>query len=189
MDDDASIQILEPDADQQYVPERKERDRQRATKPVQKVADVNWQKPPVLIVERQVAASPQQSTASVPTVSPAQEELPAARIVNIVEEKPTVWNNRISDIVWAIIRFFIMAFISFFALVLLNPPFIQETQQPAIFGESIVNGAMQRKPASLSRAAAWATGASVAYIILPPIWDLLSNKVVSEDLLKAFGLK
>lgn len=188
MDDDASIQILEADADQQYVPDRKESSRQ-AKAP--RTADVNYQKPPVLIVERQVIPanvekqnlSKADEQPSIPTAATM-----ASRIVNIVDEKPSSsWSNRVSDIVSLAIKFIVMALVSFFVLVLLNPPFIQEKRNEFGSASGSESNAMQRQPASLSKASAWAAGAGLGYILLPPLYDLLSSRYLSNDFLKAFG--
>ena len=186
-EDDASIQILEPDADQQYIPERRE----RSTKPktLQKPVDSNWQKPPLLIVEKKVV---QPNTAPLPEKAQEKEDETTARIVNIVGEQQRktddTWKTQVGDVVWFIIRFFVMAFFSFIILVLLNPPFVQEPLQQQLFGETPLTD-MQRRSASLSRAAAWATGAGVAFVILPPIWGVLSSRFFPNDIMMAMGLK
>lgn len=187
MDDDASIQILEADADQQYVPDRKDLSRQ-AKAP--KTADVNYQKPPVLIVERQVIpANVEKQNLSKEEVQPSIPSATlASRIVNIVDEKPSsAWSNRVSDIVSLAIKFIVMALVSFFVLVLLNPPFVQEKRTEFGSSSGSETNAMQRQPASLSKASAWAAGAGLGYILLPPLYDLLSSRYLSNDFFKAFG--
>ena len=179
MEDDASIQILEADADQQYVPDKKEQI--RPAKINQKVADINFQKPPVLIVERQVL--PQSQTQEKQNIQSEKEQPISSRIVHIVDEKSPLWSSRMTDIVSLVLRFFMMALVSFVVLVALNPPFIQEKSNG--FGPTEV--AMQRQPANLSKASAWAAGAGLGYIVLPPLWELLSSKYFSSDFLKAFG--
>lgn len=191
-DDDASIQILDPDVDQQYVPERRERSQK--PKPLNRNPDSNWQKPPVIIVERQMvpANTPAQPPAIVadpildqPTVAAVEEP---ARIVNIVDERrntTTDWlKTKASDVAWIAIKFFVMAIFSFIILVALNPPFVQEKGATL---DGFNN--LQRQSASLSRAAGWAAGAGVLFIVLPPIWDILQSRFFPNDLMRAIGIK
>jgi hypothetical protein len=249
-DEGSVFDILEDDNDQQYVPQRKNasgggggggsggggggssidtmaRDAARATVK---------QKPPVLIVERQVvretpapqlvavvAPQPQQhgeavrggaaapttvTTVATTSVAPvavpvasAEEEKAtsdaATRIVNIIDEparmahkeKEDWWQCRIGDAVSIVVRFVAMAIAVFVSLVLINPPFVQEPAQQQILDGGAANLDLQRRPASLSRVAIWSGIAGAAFLLLPPIYNIVCSRFFPDDLLAATGLK
>lgn len=236
MDGDASIEILEPDVDQQYVPETTTAATTTRKRPSEKKDTASslllQQKPPVLIVERQVlqptaaaappapvpaaaAAAPTAAPTALPApttvvaagtmpanaagAAPAERAAPASvernpiasRIVNIVAEPERVaaqesenwWQQRVNDLVSLTTRFFAMAIVTFFTLVLLNPPFVQQCSSDS------AGGALQKRPASLSRAAVWGGIAGAAFLLVPPLWGVFSSRFFPDDLLLATGLR
>ena len=213
-DESQSIQILEPDIDQQYVPERRAGSERRGAAPSRSpaaTASAVRQKAPVLIVERQVVQQPappppslsspqqlQQPKAAVVQQEPTQLSL-ASRIIDVANAEAivthaqsdgskNVWRQRVSDAVSILVQFFTMAIVVFVALVLINPPFVQEAAVNSLGVRQRLNDPV-RRPASLKRAAIWAAVAGTAFLVLPHIWNICSSRFFPDDLLMAAGLR
>lgn len=195
MDDDASIQILEPDVDQQYIPERR-----TSKKPMSSAAatmaaavaaapitTVVKQSPPLLVVERKTTPSTIVNELQQREKEQEKEQKPETRIVNILEEDVKTektetkqwWEQQLHNIVWLLIKFFTMAVFAFLVLVVLNPPFVQDKTQ---FG-------LQKQSADLSRAALWSGIAGTAFLVVPAISNVVTSKFFPSDILSAIGVK
>lgn len=196
-DDDVSIQILEPEVDQQYVRERRTKNDSRATNTISAAAASNVAKqqnttntstvkqpPPLIIVEQKLVPTLPTKATTAPTQTNTKEEQP--RIVNIVDESVRLekteskkwWEDKIQNIVWLIVQFLAMAVCAFFILVILNPPFVQEKSDNGVI-------ALQKQPASLSKTAIWSSLAGLAFIIAPFVWKLATSRFFPSDL---FGI-
>jgi len=202
-DDSQSFQILEPDIDQQYVPEKSKRnvehndakkspDKQRSAAPRNKQSvtpDVR-QRAPVLIVERQVAPAEPKPAA---TAEKSKQQPLSARIVDVANdsvarraaEQNSNWLQASSRLIIVLIQFFSMSVAVFVALVLINPPFVQDNTS-AFFGSA--TGPV-RRPASMRKAAVIAGFAGISFLAAPYIWSVVTSRFFPHDMLLATGLR
>lgn len=182
-----SIQILEDDIDEQYVPERGTRKSRSALEPPrenlsEKVAiDTKVrEKAPILIVER-----PPPTNRNVTSVAP---EVTMTAEVEKAEEtrnpQSLWWDETVAQTVTGIIKFIVMALAVFVSLVVINPPFIQVKKHT--FSDRSV---LERQPASLKKAAGVAAIAGMALILVPPIYSICTSRFFPHDVMLAAGIQ
>jgi hypothetical protein len=211
-DDEGSIQILEPDVDQQYVPEGKP----ASSAGLAKENPAVRQKPPVLIVERQVMPdtpprqrteqanatggnvqqpTPMTVTGTAPTAAstvqgtvPGTHEapLPVDRIVNIVNEPARIAAKESDDWWQNAMGKTVTLTIQFFLMAIVVFLLFIVLNPPFVQDTSMP---LQKQSASWSKAAFGATLAGLAFLVLPPLYGIASSRFFPNDLLAATGLR